>query len=96
MAIDETAIAYNEVETINGQGEPERTPVMIYSLGFEADDVLAMYAALRSYLKTLAAQDNEELLMIQRVVNLMIELRPSAVKASKSLSLKAVGHSDRP
>lgn len=101
MAIDETTIAYEDVKDqlfkdaaerrAEWQAEPAREPVTLYSLGFEADDVLTMYAALRSYLKALAGQENEDLMMIQRVVNLMVDIRPSAVKASKQLALKAVG-----
>ena len=63
---------------------PVPPPVTLYSVGFEGDDLLTVYAALRSYLKILVGQENEELKMIQRVVSLMVDIRPSAVKAQNS------------
>ncbi len=70
---------------------PETAPVTLYSFGFEAEDLLAVYGALRVYLRTLAGQESEDLEMLGRVVRLMNEIRPAAVKASKTLSLKAAG-----
>jgi hypothetical protein len=75
--------------------EPARTPVMLYSLGFDADELLVTYAALRTYLRGLVSQDNEDFKQIQRVVKLLIALRPQVVKASKAVSLKTVGMGDR-
>ena len=66
-------------------------PLTLYSFGFEAEDLLAVYGALRVYLRTLAGQESEDLEMLGRVVRLMNEIRPAAVKASKTLSLKAAG-----
>ena len=82
---------YFESKTGQPYGEPERTPVMLYSLGFDADELLVTFAALRTYLRGLVSQDNEDFEQIQRVTKLLIALRPRAVKASKELSLKAVG-----
>ncbi len=78
-------------ESLSGQpyGEPQRTPTMMYSIGFEADELLVTYAALRTYLRGLVSQDNEDFEQIQRVTGLLIALRPYAVKASKEVSLKA-------
>ena len=84
-----------ESKTRQSYGEPERTPVMLYSLGFDADELLVTYAALRTYLRGLVSQDNEDFEQIQRVTKLLIALRPRAVKASKELSLKAVGMDTR-
>ena len=84
MDIEENTIGYNE-------DEPELRPVMIYSLGFKAEELLTAYGALRTYLKALANQETEDLEQIQRTTKLLITLRPRAVRASKALSLKAVG-----
>lgn len=83
-------------ESRSGQpyGPPDApSPITLYSFGFEADDMLCVYGALRTYLKALAAQDNEDenLMMIQRCASLLIEMKPRAVEASKLLSLKAAG-----
>ena len=71
-------------ESKSGQpyGEPERTPDLIYSLGFDAEELLVTYAALRTYLRGLVSQENEDFNQIQRVVRLLAALRPRAVKAS--------------
>jgi hypothetical protein len=85
--------AYWQSKSVDPYGapevEPERTPTTIYSLGFDAEELLATYAALRAYMKALAQQENEQLPMIERIVSLMLQIRPSAIEASKSLSLKA-------
>ena len=62
----------------------------VYSFGFEPEDLLAVYGALRVYLRTLVGQDQEDLEMLGRVVALMADMRPNAVKASKELSVRAV------
>ncbi len=98
MDIEETVIGYSEAQATDPEalaGEPERTPDLIYSLGFNADELLVAYAALRTYLRGLVSQDNEDFSQIQRVVKLLITLRPRVVKASKALSLKAVGMEER-
>ena len=86
---------YWESKTGQPYGEPERTPDVLYSLGFDADELLVTYAALRTYLRALVSQENEDFEQIQRITKLLIALRPRAVKASKALSLKAVGMGDR-
>ncbi len=96
-AIDPEAIAKDYWESKTGQpyGEPERTPDLIYSLGFNADELLVTYAALRTYLRALVSRENEDFEQIQRITKLLIGLRPRAVKAAKALSLKAVGMEGR-
>jgi hypothetical protein len=84
MDIKENTIGYNE-------DGPELTPVIIYALGFKAEELLTAYGALRTYLKVLANQETEDLEQIQRTTKLLITLRPRVVRASKELSLKAVG-----
>jgi hypothetical protein len=103
MDIEENTIGHQDAEvkeyweSRTGQpyggteADPEPTPVMIYSLGFDAVEVLTVYAGLRTYLKALAGRENEDLEQIHSATNLLIALRPQAVKASKALSLKAAG-----
>ncbi len=106
MGIEETTIGFSEVEiqelsdselrALASIGtEPERTPDLLYSLGFDADELLVTYAALRTYLRALVSRENEDFEQIQRITKLLIALRPRAVKASKALSLKAVGMEER-
>jgi hypothetical protein len=79
------------------EANPEQTPVMIYSLGFDAEELLAVYGGLRSYLRALVSQqdETENLRQIQRVAKLLIDLNPRAVRASKEVSLKAAGMEER-
>jgi len=91
MDIEENTIGYQNSREPNEQGGTGLAPVVIYSLGFDADELLVTFAALRTYLRGLVSQDNEDFEQIQRVTKLLIALRPRAVKASKELSLKAVG-----
>ncbi len=91
MDIDENTIGWQAREQREGEMDPALAPVVIYSLGFDADELLVTYAALRTYLRALVAREEEDLEQIQRVTKLLIALRPRAVKASKELSLKAVG-----
>lgn len=95
-AFVETAKAYAKplAEAFTDQNS---TPVTIWSFGFEADEVLAVYAALRTYLRALLNQEGEEdLEMLARIIKIMTQIRPSAVKASKTLSLEAVGMKSAP
>lgn len=90
MDINENVTAWDEVRC--EVGEPTRTPTWLYSIGFNAEELLAVYAGMRAYLKALAATDSDENLgMILRVTQILLDLNPKAVKASRSLSLKAVG-----
>jgi hypothetical protein len=89
MDIEENIMGYSDGR--DGEDEPQLTPVTIYSLGFDAEELLTVYAGLRTYLKALATRENEDLEQIHRATKLLIALRPRAVKASKHLSLKAVG-----
>jgi hypothetical protein len=99
MDINENTIGYQDAEvkeyweSKSGQpyGEPERSPVTIYSLGFDAEELLTVYAGLRTYLKALANRETEDLEQIARATKLLMALRPRAIKASKQISLKAVG-----
>ena len=95
MNIEENTIGYSDGR--DGEDEPQRTPVMLYSIGLNADDLLTTYGALRMYLKSLASQEDEtqNLGQIQRVAKLLIELNPRAVRASKEVSLRAVGTEER-
>ncbi len=104
MDIEENTIGYTDPEvkeyweSKTGQpyGEPKRTPITLYSLGLKVDELLVTYAALRTYLRGLVSQDNEDFEQIQRVTKLIIALRPRVVKASKELSLKAVDSKSNP
>lgn len=64
---------------------PQCPPVTIYSFGFEAEEVLTLYAALRTYLRTAANQEDEDLETLGRVVKLLKDFRPRAVRASDRL-----------
>jgi hypothetical protein len=88
MDINENTIGYQE---LNGQienGEAGLSPVVIYSLGFDAEELLTVYAGLRTYLKALAGRETEDLEQIARATKLLIALRPRAIRASKEVSLK--------
>ena len=91
--IEESTIGYEIRESCEGEMDPAPTPVKLYSIGLNADDLLTTYGALRMYLKSLASQEDEtqNLGQIQRVAKLLIELNPRAVRASKEVSLRAVG-----
>src|SRR5262245_57041782 len=91
MDIEENTIGYQTRPSQGDEMDPAVSPVIIYSLGFDAEELLATYGALRTYLKVLASQETEDLQQIHRVTKLLVALRPRAVKASKELSLKAVG-----
>jgi len=106
MGIEENTIGFSEAEIedlsdselrglVSIRTEPARTPDLLYSLGFDAGELLVTYAALRTYLRALVSQENEDFEQIQRITKLLIALRPRAVKASKALSLKAAGMGDR-
>jgi len=90
MDIEEIAIGYTGSAYPVDQpcDEPERTPAMLYSLGFDAEELLTLYASLRTYLKALASRESEDLEQIARATKLLIALRPRAVRASKEVSLK--------
>ena len=68
-----------------------QTPTLLYSFGFDAEQLLTIYNALRTYLRANIQQDNEDLETIERIASMLIEIKPRAVEASKHLSLKAVG-----
>jgi len=93
MDIEENTIGHQTREPRDGEMDPHPSPVMIYSLCLDAEELLTVYAGLRTYLKTLAGRENEteNLGQIQRVAKLLIEINPRAVEASKEISLKAVG-----
>jgi hypothetical protein len=89
MDIEENTIHCNDGR--DGEDEPQRTPVMLYSIGLNADELLTGYAALRTYLKVLASQENEDFEQIQSAAKLLITLKSRAVRASKEVSLRAAG-----
>jgi hypothetical protein len=90
MDIEENTIG-NLYQAPNGEEEASFTPVMLYSIGLNADELLTGYAALRTYLKVLASQENEDFEQIQSAAKLLISLKSRAVRASKEVSLRAVG-----
>jgi len=71
--------------------EPEAGVIKLWSFAFDAEETLAVYAALRTYMRALASQESEDLEMLARIVALLQRIKPGAIKASKHLSLKAVG-----
>jgi hypothetical protein len=91
MDIEENRIGYEIREPREGEMDPAPTPVMLYSIGLNADELLTSYAALRTYLKVLANRENEDLEQIQSAAKLLISLKSRAVRASKEVSLKAAG-----
>ena len=88
MDIEENTIGYQESNEQNEQGGTGLSPIILYSLGFDAEELLTLYASLRTYLKALAGRESEDLEQIARATKLLIALRPRAVKASKEVSLK--------
>ena len=85
----ENTIGYNATK------DGSLTPVVIYSLGFDAEQLLTVYNALRTYLRANVQQDNEDLETIKQIAAMLIEIKPRALKASKYLALKAVGREAR-
>ena len=71
--------------------EPEAGAIKLWSFAFNAEETLALYAALRTYMRALTNQDDEDLEMMARIVKMLQRVKPGAVKASKHTSLKAVG-----
>lgn len=51
-----------------------------------AEDVVTVYGALRTYLKVLSQQPEEDLETIARVTRLMIAIKPQAVEASQEIA----------
>ena len=50
------------------------------------EDVITVYGALRTYLKVLSQQPDEDLETIARVARLMIAIKPQAVEASQEIA----------
>ena len=94
MDIEENTIVYNG-DGRDGEDEPALTPVMIYSLGFDPEELLTVYAGLRTYLKALAGRENEDLEQIHRTTKLLMALRSRAVRASKEIASAAIGIDSR-
>lgn len=63
-------------------------PILLWSFAFNAEQTLAVYAALRTYLRALIGQPEEDFQMIERISRLLGQMRQAAVKASESLALK--------
>jgi hypothetical protein len=91
MDIEENTIGYETREGREGEMDPAVTPAILYSLGFDAEELLTVYAGLRTYLKALAGRETEDLEQIARATKLLMALRPRAIKASREVSLKATG-----
>lgn len=53
-----------------------------------AEDMIMIYGALRTYLKVLTQQPEEDLETIARVTRLMINIKPQAVEASREIARK--------
>lgn len=87
VEISENTIGY---EAAGDRSQPD-VPVVIYSLSFDAEQLLTAYGALTTYLKILCQQESQDFKMIERATKILIEIQPRAVEASKSLALKAVG-----
>ena len=51
-----------------------------------AEDTITIYGALRTYLKVLTQQQEEDLETIGRVTRLMIAIKPQAVEASQEIA----------
>lgn len=85
MEISENTIGY---EATGDESQP-LAPVSIYSLSFDAEQLLAVYGALDTYLKVLVQQSDIDLEAIARTVQMMTGIKPRAVEASKSLALKS-------
>lgn len=54
----------------------------------DAEDIVTIYGALRTYLKVLSQQPEEDLETIARVTRLMIAIKPQAVEASQEIARK--------
>ena len=70
------------------------TPVVIYSFGFDAEQLLTVYNALRTYLRVSVQQDNEDLETIEQIAAMLIDIKPRAVEASKHLTEKRNARTD--
>ena len=86
--IRENTIGYNATK------DGSLTPVVIYSFGFDAEQLLTVYNALRTYLRANVQQDNEDLETIKRIAAILIDIKPRAVEASKHLTEKRNARAD--
>ena len=66
-----------------------QTPTLLYSFGFDAEQLLTIYNALRTYLRATIQQDNEDLETIERIAGMLIDIKPRAVEASRAIAEKA-------
>jgi hypothetical protein len=57
-----------------------------WSISCDTEEVITLYGALRTYLKVLTQQPDEDLETIARVTRLMIAIKPQAVEASQEIA----------
>lgn len=70
---------------------PQSPPETIWPVGYNAEDVVTVYGALRTYLKILSQQPEEDLETIARATRLMIAIKPQAVEASQEIARRNNG-----
>lgn len=58
----------------------------IYSLSFDAEQLMAVYGALTTYLKILCQQESQDFETITRVSVILSEIKPQAVGASQEIA----------
>jgi hypothetical protein len=61
-------------------------PKKRWSVSCDTEEVVTLYGALRTYLKVLTQQQDEDLETIARVTRLMIAIKPQAVEASQEIA----------
>lgn len=63
----------------------EAQPAPIFTLQITADEALAVYDALRFYLRLLGQQDDQPLNLIKTVIGLMHALKPGVVDLAQAI-----------
>lgn len=61
-------------------------PIKMRSFIYDAEETVMIYGALRTYLKVLTQQPEEDLETIARVTRLMIAIKPQAFEASQEIA----------
>lgn len=85
MKIEQNTIGYEAA----GDRSLPHIPVVTYSLSFDAEQLLAVYGGMTTYLKVLCQQESQDFETIKRVSAMLSEIKPRAVEASQSLALKS-------
>lgn len=83
-----------DLDAIVAQSNNLQTPITLYSFGFDAEQLLTVYNALRTYLRANVQQDNEDLETIKQIAAILIDIKPRAVEASKHLTEKRNARAD--